>query len=115
MKNKEHYSPYWNDVIRPAILKRDGYKCTELGCNVRHKAVGYYNFTGQWVECDSFMSDWATKNNFKVQRISLQVIHLDQDPSNNNESNLLSKCPKHHFKFDANHNTLKRISQKNKK
>lgn len=114
MKNKQLYSPYWNDVIRPAILKRDAYRCTEPGCNVRHKAVGYYNLSGQWVECDAFMSNWASQNNFKVQRISLQVAHLDQNPANNDHSNLRSFCPKHHFKYDLAFSHLKKISRPNK-
>lgn len=108
MKNKHRYSQHWWDTIRPAILKRDGYKCKEPGCNVRHKAVGYYNLSKQWVECDSFMSDWASKNNFKVQQISLQVAHLDQDPSNNSDENLRSYCPKHHLNYDRQFNLLKR-------
>lgn len=114
MKNKHLYSAYWSDVIRPAILKRDNYKCTHPGCNVRHKAVGYYNLSGQWVECDSFMSDWASKNNFKIQRISLQVAHLDSDPANNEDKNLRSFCPKHHFAFDMALNQIKRLAPKNK-
>jgi len=114
MKNKHLYSQYWCDVIRPAILKRDGYKCQQPGCNVRHKAVGYYNLSGQWVECDTFMSNWATKQNFKVQKISLQVAHLDQNPANNEESNLLSYCPKHHLAFDLPHSIIKKLAPKNK-
>lgn len=112
MKNKHRYSKYWHDIIRPMALKADNYKCTEIGCNVVHKAVGYYNLSGQWVECDSFMSDWATKNNFKVQIISLQVIHLDHNPENNEPSNLKCKCPKHHFKYDLQDNLIKRVMKK---
>lgn len=114
MKNKKAYSPYWQDVIRPRILLRDKYKCQHPGCNVRHKAVGYYNISGQWVECDTFMSLWATKNNFKVQRISLQVAHLDHNPENNADENLKSFCPKHHFGNDRPVNLLKRLAAKNK-
>lgn len=114
MKNKHLYSKYWYDIIRPRILLRDNYKCTHPGCNVRHKAVGYYNAVHQWVECDSFMSNWASKNGFNVQTISLQVIHIDQDPSNNEDSNLKCLCPKHHFIFDLPFNILKRGAIKKK-
>lgn len=115
MKNKELYSQYWTDVIRPSILKRDNYKCQSPGCNVKHKTVGYYNLSGQWVECDTFMSNWATKNNFKVQRISLQVAHLDSNPANNSPGNLRSFCPKHHFAYDLSINILKRKGPRKKK
>lgn len=114
MKNKDLYSQYWLDIIRPAILKRDDYKCKHPGCNVRHKAVGYYNLSSQWVECDTFMSNWATQNNFKVQRISLQVAHLDSDPSNNDPDNLKSFCPKHHFQYDLALNLIKRRGPRKK-
>lgn len=114
MKNKGLYSSDWDDIIRPAILKRDGYRCQYPRCSVRHKAVGYYNFTGQWVECDTFMSQWASKNNFKVQKVSLQVAHLDHDPSNNDYSNLKSFCPKHHFIKDMPVNLLKRKARRKK-
>lgn len=113
MKNAKRYSDLWRDVIRPDILKRDGYRCKHTGCKVRHKAIGYYSPMGEWIECDTFMSAWAEGKGFIVQKISLQVAHLDQDPANNNYSNLISFCPRHHFEHDRPFNLIKRIAKSN--
>lgn len=112
MRNRKKYSDLWNDVIRPTILKRDGYRCKERGCNVRHKAIGYYTHDYKWIECDTHMSNWASNNGYEVQKISLQVAHLDQDPGNNDYSNLLSLCPRHHFIHDLPYNLIKRRMRK---
>lgn len=108
MKNKHLYHPDWRDIIRPAILKRDAYKCKVPGCTVRHKSKGYYDNWGSWIECDQFMLDYAKSKKFKIQTIYLQVAHLDQNPANNSVSNLRSMCPAHHLQYDRYYNNLKK-------
>lgn len=110
MKNKHRYPENWSDVIRPAILKRDNFKCD--GCGVKHRSTGYYDFSGKFIECDEFMVKWAKEKGFKVQKIFLQIAHLDQDPSNCSEDNLKSKCPKCHLNFDRAFNNIKRLQRK---
>lgn len=112
MKNRGNYPENWFDVIRPDILKKDNFKCKD--CGLKHKSVGYYDRKGNFVECDNFIKDWAVKNGFKVQKISLQIAHLDQNPSNNNYSNLECKCPKCHLKFDEPFNKMKRLTRRGK-
>lgn len=107
MRNKHHYPENWADTIRPAILKRDAYKCTS--CGLRHKSVGYYDHRGTFVECDALMAHWAKTQGFKVQKISLQIAHLDQDKNNNEFTNLSAKCPKCHLNFDRQFNKAKRL------
>lgn len=100
------YHPDWKDVIRPQILKRDGYKCSD--CGVRHKALVYRQANGSYYECDEFTYEWAKANGKKPFKMFLQVCHLDHDKSNNDPSNLLTKCPRCHGKFDKAHKHIMR-------
>lgn len=100
------YHPDWRDIIRPAILKRDQYKCKH--CSIRHKSRVYNNSRRQYVECDQFIEEWAKNNGYKVFTVYLQVAHIDHDKSNNDYSNLISLCPKCHGKFDRAHKAFMR-------
>jgi hypothetical protein len=105
------YSKYhsdWRDIIRPAILKRDQYKCKH--CGIKHKSRVYKDTTNKYVECDSFMEQWAISTGRKVFTLYLQVAHIDHDKSNNAPNNLMSLCPIHHARFDTEHKKLARIS-----
>lgn len=109
MRNKDRYNELWYDVIRPAILKRDCYKCTR--CHVKHRAIGYRANSGKFIECDKFMIEWCKTKGIKVFKIFLQVAHLDHDPSNNDYSNLRSFCARCHLSNDKILRHLKRISK----
>jgi hypothetical protein len=102
------YHPDWKDIIRPAILKRDGYKCGH--CGIKHKARVYKDSTGKYVECDDFMEQWAKSTKRKVFTLYLQIAHLDHDKQNNEPSNLKALCPVHHARFDSEHKKLARIT-----
>jgi len=107
------YSQYhsdWRDIIRPAILKRDQYKCKH--CGIKHKSRVYKDTTGKYVECDTFMEEWAISTGRKVFTLYLQVAHIDHDKNNNAPSNLMSLCPVHHARFDTEHKKLARIMYK---
>lgn len=109
MRNKSNYSPDWKEKIRPAVLKRDNYRCVVCGA-LNHKK-GYYDRAGHFVQCDEFMEAWAIRNKIKVRAIHLQIAHLDQDTSNNEMSNLATFCPRHHLAYDKEFNRLKKLSQ----
>ena len=106
------YHPDWKDIIRPAILKRDGYKCAH--CGIKHKARVYKDTTGKYVECDDFMEQWAKSTKRKVFTLYLQIAHLDHDKQNNEPTNLKALCPIHHARFDSEHKKLARIMYKQK-
>ena len=98
MKNRHRYTHDWYSVIRPTILTRDKFKCTF--CGAPQGSKGYYD-KNHFIEIlDEFMLNWALRHGFKVSRIHLQVMHLDQDTTNNNHNNLASGCPKCHFRYD---------------
>jgi hypothetical protein len=102
------YHPDWKDIIRPAILKRDGYKCAH--CGIKHKARVYKDTTGKYVECDEFMEQWAKSTKRKVFTLYLQIAHLDHNKQNNEPTNLKALCPVHHARFDSEHKKLARIT-----
>jgi len=104
--NYKLYPPDWFDVIRPAILRRDNYKCVK--CGVRQRAVGYRDSKKKFVECDLFMQKWATANNRKLITIHLAIMHLDHDVSNNASINLMSGCQQCHNRHDAKSRAFRR-------
>lgn len=110
MRNRSHYPKEWQDTIRPAILRRDAYRCQH--CRALHRSWGYYSSIGEWIECDEFMRRWAMMNSIKVFQIFLQVAHLDQDTKNNQETNLRSLCQRCHLNFDRKFNQIKRLGKR---
>lgn len=98
MRNRHKYPPEWTEVIRPAVLRRDKYRCTD--CGAQNHKEGYYTPSGGFVQCDEHMKAWALSQGIKVVRVHLQICHLDQNPENNELTNLAAKCPKHHLKYD---------------
>lgn len=110
MKNRASYAPDWLDTIRPAILKRDNYKCKH--CRVEHRTPYYKDEKGITHQCDKWLAQWAQSNGYHVRVLFLQVAHLDQDPTNNSPANLLTLCPACHFRFDNKHNKLKRLASR---
>lgn len=106
------YHPDWRDIIRPAILQRDNYSCRV--CGIRHKATVYKLASGAYMECDEFTAEWARNQGKRVFKLSLQIAHLDHNKENNEPANLMTLCPRHHAKFDADHRRFQRISYRQK-
>ncbi len=106
MKNKHLYPENWNDTIRPAILKRDGYKCTI--CKIPHRAEGYYDVNKNFIVCDLHMKNWAKAQGYKIQKIALQIMHLNHVKADVRDENLASGCPRCHLNADREVNLLKR-------
>lgn len=110
MRNKNNYSENWNDVIRPDILKRDAYKCTK--CGITHRAYVLKASKGIYIEITQFQMVQFREQGKTAFRIFLQVAHLDNNPSNNDYSNLAAVCPPCHLSLDAVWRNLKRLSNK---
>lgn len=110
--NYNEYHPDWRDTIRPAILMRDQYRCRV--CGIQHKSTVYKTSSGAYMECDEFTAEWARTQGKRVFKLSLQIAHIDHDKSNNEPSNLITLCPRHHAKMDAEHKKFLRISFRQK-
>lgn len=104
--NYKLYPPDWFDVIRPAVLRRDNYKCKFCGASQRSQ--GYRDSRGKFVECDEFMRVWAKSTGRKIITIYLSVAHLDHDVSNSSLENLASVCQQCHNRHDAKQRAFKR-------
>lgn len=102
----ENYPEDWKERIRPAVLKRDNYKCAV--CGVRQRAEGYRTSNGEFVECDDFMGRWASNNGYKVIKIHLAVAHLNHDTRDNRMSNLQSMCQQCHNRHDSGMRGMRR-------
>lgn len=108
MNNRERYPENWHSEIRPKILTRDKFKCQN--CNIKQGTQGYYDKQRNFIECDEWLKNWAIKQGFKVQKIFLQIAHIDHNPMNCSDENLKSLCPACHLKNDSSINLLKRLS-----
>lgn len=110
--DKKAYADDWSDVIRPAILKRDNYRCCV--CGIKHRIKVYKDSKGNYVQCDEFIEQWAKANGKNVFTLFLQVAHLNHDKLDNRPENLKTLCPRHHAKHDAEHKKLLRITLRSK-
>ena len=106
MKNKHLYPENWNDEIRPAILKRDNYQCQI--CGVKHRSIGYYDKDKNFIVCDEWQKQWAESQGFKIQKLHLQIMHLNHVKDDCRPENLKSGCPRCHLNYDREFNSIKR-------
>ena len=108
MRNKSHYPENWVDTIRPAILKRDNYKCTK--CGIKHRSYVLVDSKGNQTVIDKDEYNEYKAYGAKAYRIFLQVCHLDNVKSNCDNTNLVSMCPKCHHVNDREHKRLMRLA-----
>ena len=112
MRNRKAYSEEWTDTIRPRILKRDNYKCTK--CGIKHRAYVLVDSSGNYTIITKDEHDEYKPFGANVYRIFLQIMHLDHNKDNNEDSNLAAACPRCHLKNDKQHRALMRIAEKKK-
>jgi len=112
MRNRKKYSEEWTDTIRPAILKRDGYKCT--GCGVKHRSYVLVDSKSNYTLITKDEHEEYKPFGARTYRIYLQVAHLDHNKDNNDFNNLACKCPKCHTRMDMVHRNVMRIAEKKK-
>ncbi len=108
MKNKHKYPENWTDEVRPAILKRDGYKCQH--CNIKHRTYLFIDQNNKRIMVNRAEHEELKAGGYKTYRVFLQVAHIDNDPSNNDFVNLLSLCPACHHNQDKHWKALMRIA-----
>ena len=103
-ENKNLYPMNWGE-IRERILDRSGNCCEGSpafpDCRVPNYATGYRTTSGDFIRCDGMMMESADIDGEKIIRIILTIGHIDQDPTNNNKSNLAAWCQRCHLTHDA--------------
>jgi 5-methylcytosine-specific restriction endonuclease McrA len=114
MKNKHLYPVDWIDTIRPAILKRDNYKCQI--CGIKHRSEGYYNQAKVFIVCDEWLKQWAQSQKIKVLKLHLQIAHKNHIKDDCRPENLEALCPRCHLNSDREfNNILRKLAGRQKK
>jgi 5-methylcytosine-specific restriction endonuclease McrA len=96
----------WKTEIRPAILRRAGYRC-EI-CRVKNHATGYRDKQGKFIESCGMQQEADTLDGAKIITIVLTVAHLNHDITDNRPENLKALCQKCHLSHDAGHHASTR-------
>jgi len=113
---REHYGRNWRKVIRPRILARAEYCCEQCGVPDRVKVR---RWRGMWVDPDYltwradngamlFVEDPPLYSQIREVRIVLTVAHINHQPGDDRDENLLALCQWCHLNMDrdANRETL---------
>jgi len=107
MNNKKQYPENWADTIRPAILKRDGYKCRH--CGLRHRSYIVWLTKDMYKYIDRDEVQDFIDDGFKAYQVFLQVAHINHNKSDCREDNLLTLCQPCHHMMDKTHKIVMRI------
>lgn len=104
MKNKKSEGGVAN--WRESFKRENGNRC--LDCGVKQGAVGYYDLSKTFVECDSFMIRWAEERLIPVVRINLFICEILGKVSESEDSKAVLLCQKCQVKRLAYYSRLKK-------
>jgi hypothetical protein len=114
-ENLKRYPANWKE-IRAGILARAGNCCEWQGCAVANHLVGYWlgipsKFVTVAGASAGALLDIAHPEdgfvmNVKMTKIVLTIAHLDHTPENNDPSNLMAMCQRHHLAYDQKHHAV---------
>ncbi|NJM67488.1 MAG: hypothetical protein HC851_18350 [Acaryochloris sp. RU_4_1] len=98
---KARYPADWN-AIALQVKNTANWCCTECGKPCRKPGVEWLHFA-YWIMITHPQWFPLTEEDgeAKIQRFTLTVAHLDQNPQNNEPSNLKALCAPCHLRFDA--------------
>lgn len=105
-ENRHLYAKNWKEISKFIRFERAQGKCEF--CGIANYSIGH------WVQGKFITSDeaWDAMNNNGIDlyesvpqekrfvKVVLTVAHLDQDPTNNDYSNLKALCQRCHLKHD---------------
>lgn len=78
--------------MRSKIIRLKNYQCKF--CRVKQYSIGYYDSINSFIECDSYMCEYARKNNIDLIRIVLRVYHKNKNNIDFDLNNILVLCPR---------------------
>ena len=112
---RQYYGREWRTVIPPRILARAGNQCED--CHVPDRAT-VARSGGGWRHADNWYApdgrspwNWGRKSVRHV-RIVLTVAHLNHDPADNRDENLMALCQWCHLHHDRSHHKDTRCVRK---
>ena len=105
--DRSRYPDNWS-AIAIAVKESAQWKCQECGRPCRMTGEPLFAFIVRMEDEDWPELDWVNHTAVSTicdhpQRFTLTVAHLDQDPSNNDPSNLRALCSGCHLRHDAPH------------
>ena len=96
-ENKARYPKNWKSEVVPRIRARSGNRCECTGqCGVRHIMCNSIDVPGR---CDAW--NGMPIDEIEGPKIVLTVMHLDHQPENCSDENLLHGCQGCHNRYDA--------------
>ena len=110
-ENRKRYPPNWREISNRIRFERAGGRCEQ--CGAQHKSMGYRESDGTYVmevtPEGEFVGDgsmcMADGDEIKTKSITiiLTTSHIDHNPENNDDSNLLALCQRCHLRHDLKH------------
>lgn len=115
-ENRARYPKNWTSEIVPRIRARSGNRCEctgqcgvphidEVGerrCDREHGDTGYIDFGGNWrIAPASEVGKPFGEYGERVVRTVLTVMHLNHQPEDCSDGNLLHGCQACHLRYDA--------------
>lgn len=101
------YSMDFKDIHRPAILKRDNYKCKHCGVGQRMRYTWENN--SRVILDDAWLLDKYVSLKFKVSTIHLSIMHLCQNKACVNHNHLAAGCQCCHLRYDKHQHLMNRL------
>ena len=116
-RNRHLYPGDWLLISQRIRFKRAKGQCECTGqcgldhggrCAARHMVMGFWaRHSGFWFEAGAKEAPprrWGER----IKRIILTTMHLDHDPTNNTDSNLMAGCQRCHNRYDRGHRAATR-------
>jgi hypothetical protein len=111
--NNKGYAIDWRDVVRPSVLKRDGYKC--MHCGLSNRTLYTWENKVRIILDDDWLLKRYQQLKFKILKITLQIAHQCNNKACVNEFHLITLCDSCHLRLDKHTHVITRLSNAAKK
>ena len=105
--NAKGYSLDWRDIHRPAILKRDNYRCKH--CSVSNRSMYTWDNSKRVILDDEWLMNSYINKGFKISTIHLSIMHLCNNKSCINYTHLAAGCQSCHLLQDKHLHLINRL------